>query len=87
MPHTPSAFKRMRQNAKRRIVNRSAKSTVKTALQKVTAAKGAEPAKLQPLLREAIRQLDKACASGVLHRNTAARRKSALMRLAAAKQP
>ncbi len=84
MPHTPSAFKRMRQHAKRRLYNRDVKSGLRTVLKKVAATvKGGDAAKIQADLREAIRQVDKAAAKGVLHRNTAARRKSSLMRLAA----
>lgn len=83
MPHTPSAYKRMRQFAKRNLYNRVVKSVVKTALHKFdVAAKAGDPAKTKAALIEAIGQLDKARLKGVLHRNTVARRKSALMRQA-----
>lgn len=84
MPHTPSAFKRMRQNAKRNLYNRAMKSAVQTALKKAQKAISGDATKAQAEVRAAISQLDKAVSKGVLHRNTVARRKSALMRLAAA---
>ena len=89
MPHTPSAFKRMRQNARRRLANRDVMSGIRTVLKKALAAiKGADAAKTKAELRSAVRQLDKASAKRVLHPNTAARRKSRLMRMAAsAKKP
>jgi small subunit ribosomal protein S20 len=84
MPHTHSAEKRMRQGASRRLRNRGIKSSLKTVLQAARAATGAAA---KDLIRDAIRQIDKAAAKGVLHRNTASRRKSALMRLGAAQKP
>ena len=75
-----SQIKRNRQNEKRRMRNRSISSEVKTrsssALQ--AAREGAEDT--EELLRAAIKKIDSAAAKGVLHRNTAARRKSRLTR-------
>jgi small subunit ribosomal protein S20 len=74
-------MKRIRQNEKRRLRNRAVRSKVRTALKSARTA----PAETQPAaVLEAIRTLDKAVSKGVLHRNTAARKKSALARRLAA---
>ncbi len=82
MPHTSSAAKRLRQNEKRRLRNRTVKSSVKTQVKKVMAL--AEKGSAEDLRKEvqvAVRKLDKAAAKGVIHRNLAARKKSQLARL------
>jgi small subunit ribosomal protein S20 len=74
-----SQIKRNRQNEKRRLRNKSVKSSLKTAIRKFnqTAATGdAESA--TALLRDAARKLDKAVSKGVIHKNQAANRKSAI---------
>lgn len=81
MANTKSAMKRIRQNEKRRLRNRAVRSKVRTALKSARTA----PAETQhAAVLEAIRTLDKAVSKGVLHRNTAARKKSALARRLAA---
>ncbi len=77
MANTKSAIKRMRQNERRRLRNRAVRSRVRGAVKTARAATGAE-AKAATI--EAIRALDKAVTKGVVHRNTAARKKSALAR-------
>ena len=82
MPHTPSAKKSLRQDAKRRLLNRAAKKAIKIQVKKVTEPDKNTPLdKLQVELRLAIKKLDKAAAKRVIHPNTAARRKSQLARL------
>lgn len=81
MANTKSALKRMRQNERRRLRNRAVRSTVRTA---VKVARATEGQAASAAILEAIRVLDKAAAKGVLHRNTAARKKSALARRLAA---
>ncbi len=81
MPNLPSAKKRMRVEEKRRIRNKSIKSTVRTEVTKARAAiatDATEPATIEAV-RAAISELDKAVTKGVIHRNNAARRKSRLM--------
>ncbi len=77
MANTKSAMKRMRQNERRRLRNRATRSKLRGAIKTARAAEGA--AKPTAVL-EAIRALDKAVSRGVVHRNTAARKKSALAR-------
>ena len=87
MAHTPSAFKRIRQNAKRQLRNKSLKSILKRALSSAeAAAKAGDAEKLKAAVNAAVRELDKSAYKGILHKNTAARRKSRLMRLASAKK-
>ena len=81
MANTKSAKKRIRQSERRRIRNRGVRSKVRTAVKLARSAQGAE---MRTTIEEAIRALDKAVSKGVLHRNTAARKKSALARRLAA---
>ena len=77
MANTKSAMKRNRQNERRRLRNRSLRTKLRGAIKTARAAEGAtQPA----AVLEAIRALDKAVSKGVVHRNTAARKKSALAR-------
>ena len=79
MPNTASAKKRMRQDAKRRARNRAIKSATKTQIRKFLAALGTGDLQAaQDQFRLAARALDRAVSRGVLHKNTAARRKSRL---------
>jgi small subunit ribosomal protein S20 len=80
MPNTKSAEKRLRQERKRRLYNRSVKSTVKTAIKKARLAI-ASGAQAEEAVRKAVSTLDRAVKKGVLHPNNAARRKSRLMKL------
>ena len=81
MANTKSAIKRMRQNERRRLRNRAVRSQLRTSIKLTRAAEG--PATPAGILA-AIRALDKAVSKGVLHRNTAARKKSSLARRLAA---
>jgi small subunit ribosomal protein S20 len=74
-----SQIKRNRQNEKRRLRNKSVKSSLKTAIRKFHEASDAgEVATATELMRAASRQLDKAVSKGVIHKNQAANRKSAI---------
>lgn len=75
-----SAQKRHRQSLKRRLINRSRKSTIKTFTKKAVVAvqTGAEDA--AELQRKAESLIDKAAKGSTLHKNTAARKKSRLAR-------
>ncbi len=83
MANTKSAMKRIRQAERRRLRNRAMRSKIRGAIKTARTAEGAgRPA----AILEAIRTLDKAVSKGIVHRNTAARKKSALARrLVAAK--
>lgn len=79
MPNHKSAEKRVRQNEKRRDVNRSNKGRLRTSIKKLRSTLATGDAKtVQELLPETISTIDKAVQKGVLHRNAAARYKSRL---------
>jgi small subunit ribosomal protein S20 len=69
----------MRQNERRRLRNRAVRSRVRSAIKVARTALGSGP-DAQSAVRDALRTLDKAVTKGVIHRNTAARKKSALAR-------
>lgn len=79
MANTKSALKRMRSNMRKRLRNRMILSRTRTALRRAREALAAGQPD-EALIREAISQLDRAAAKGVIHRNNAARRKSRLMK-------
>ncbi len=82
MPNNPAAAKRMRQEQKRRLHNRSVKSIVKTQITKArqAIASNASAETAEEAVRAAVSELDRAAKKGVIHRNNAARRKSRLMK-------
>lgn len=80
MANTRSAIKRMKQSEKRRQRNRAARSTIRSAVKTARGALAAPTGETKTVVRDAIRALDRAVTQGVLHRNTAARKKSALAR-------
>lgn len=79
MPNKKSAIKRVRTSERNRLYNRFWKSRCKTAVKRVLESVAAGDAELSAArLNEAQSIIDKAVVKGVMHRNTAARRKSAL---------
>jgi small subunit ribosomal protein S20 len=80
LANTRSARKRIRQNERRRLRNRAVRSAVRGSVKSAREALGGKSADSATAVREAIRALDRAVTQGVIHRNTAARRKSSLAR-------
>ena len=79
MANIKSQIKRNRQNERRRVRNKSARSTLKTTIKKVTAAvEQGDADSAEATRREAARALDKAASGKIIHKRTAARRKSRL---------
>jgi small subunit ribosomal protein S20 len=78
--NTRSARKRIKQNERRRLRNRAIRSQVRSAVKDARAVEPTPGAQARDTIREAIRTIDKAVSRGILHRNTAARKKSALAR-------
>ena len=79
MPNHKSAEKRVRQNEKRRAVNRSNRSDLRTQIKKLRSALTAsDKTQSQELLTPTVSAIDKAVNKGILHKNTAARYKSRL---------
>jgi small subunit ribosomal protein S20 len=74
-----SQEKRNRSNERRRLRNKSVKSSLHTAVRKFReAAEAGDKEKAAELLVSTSRQLDKAASKGVIHKNQAANKKSAL---------
>jgi small subunit ribosomal protein S20 len=79
-----SQIKRNRQNEARHLRNKSVKSALKTAVRHFReAADAGEAERAKVLAAEAGRKLDKAASAGVIHKNQAANRKSAIAKRAA----
>jgi len=82
-----SQIKRNKQNEKRRIRNRVARGSARTAVKKAQVQlESGQSEETKKSVLEAISVLDKAAQKGIIHKNNAARRKSRLMKsLATAK--
>jgi len=81
MPNSRSAKKRVKQDTKRRTLNREQRSELRTQVKKLRAAVAAGDAEAsRQELRRTVKALDQAAAKGLIHKNTAARVKSRLTR-------
>jgi small subunit ribosomal protein S20 len=81
MANIKSQIKRNRQNEAQRVRNKSINSSLKTSVKKVeTAATSGEDT--TDLMRQAQAKIDSAVSKGVLHKKTAARKKSRLAKRA-----
>jgi len=81
VPKTKSAKKRVEVIRKRTERNRRLKSALRTAIKRFEEALATGAVEeAQTRLRRALVAIDKAVTKGILHRNTAARKKSRLMR-------
>jgi small subunit ribosomal protein S20 len=84
MANIKSQIKRNLQNEKAHQRNKSVKSALKTAIRSFREAAAAGDAEqAQELAKVASRKLDKAASAGVIHKNQAANRKSAISKKAA----
>ena len=84
MANITSQMKRNRQNERRRLRNKSAKSEIKTRIKRFDQALAAGDVEaVSRTLRIAVKKLDQAASKGIIHKNKAANHKSALMRRAA----
>jgi len=79
MANTPQSKKRVRQNARRKAMNTTRRSRIRTFLRKVEEAIAAGDAQVaREALRTAQPELMRGVSKGVLHKNTAARKMSRL---------
>ena len=79
MANIKSQIKRNKQNEVRRQRNKAVKSALKTRVRHFhQAAESGDVAAATEAMRTACRELDKAASKGVIHKNQAANRKSAL---------
>ncbi len=84
MANIKSQIKRNKQNEKARVRNKATRSEVKTRIKATVTAAEAGADTTAADLRLACKRLDKAAAKGIIHKNQAANRKSALMKRALA---
>lgn len=79
MANHKSAEKRVRQNAKRKEINRSNRSKLRTSIKKLrTSVASHDKTGSVELLNPTVSLIDKAVNKGIIHKNTAARYKSRL---------
>ncbi|MBY7704986.1 30S ribosomal protein S20 [Vibrio harveyi] len=79
MANIKSQKKRVLTNEKSRLANRAFKSEIKTAIKKALAAKKANDANKEELVKTAVSLVDKGLKKGIFKDNKAAREKSRLM--------
>ena len=73
-----SAKKRIRTTARKRTINKSYESMIKTHYNKVLESEKKDEA--EKLYKEAVSIIDRGASKGVIHRNNASRKKAALTR-------
>lgn len=87
MANIKSQKKRNKQNEAKRLRNRVARGSTRTAVAKARTAVVEKQENSEELVLKAIIALDKAAQKGIIHKNNAARKKSHLMKkLSASKQ-
>ncbi|MCE2490911.1 MAG: 30S ribosomal protein S20 [Anaerolineae bacterium] len=81
MANSKSAQKRIRQNGKRQLRNRSHRNRARTLVKRARLEiEGGDVSSAEEATHVAMRDLDKAASKGVIHKRNAARRKSRLMK-------
>ena len=84
MANIKSQLKRIKTNEKARLRNKAVKSSLKTSVRRFReAADSGDRDTAVKAMTTASRELDKAASKGVIHKNQAANRKSAMARRAA----
>ncbi len=81
MPNIKSAKKRVLVNRTKAARNKSANTALKTAIKKAHVAVENNAADKEVAVKFAIKKVDQAAAKGLIHKNNAARKKSALAKL------
>ncbi len=80
MPNIKSAKKRVKVIAAKTAQNKTTKSALKTTIKKANTAIDTNAADKTEAVKVAIKKIDQATAKGLLHKNKAARNKSALVK-------
>ena len=79
VPNIKSAKKRVKVIEKKTLINQMHKTAMKTAIKKFEAAADAnDKDSITPLFNDAVKKIDKGVSQGIIHKNTAARKKSQL---------
>lgn len=76
MPNIKSAKKRVKVIAAKSVANKATKSNLKTVIKKADLAITNGAPESAEAVRVALKKIDQAAAKGILHKNTAARKKS-----------
>jgi small subunit ribosomal protein S20 len=74
MAHHKSAQKRIRSNERKRVRNHASKNEVKSLIRKVYSS--ADKTEAEKNLKSAVAKLDKAATKGIMHKNSASRKKA-----------
>ena len=80
MPNIKSAKKRVLVTETKTMQRKIANSALKTQIKKANAAIEANAEDKADVVRVTVKKIDQATAKGILHKNTAARKKSALVK-------
>lgn len=80
MPNIKSAAKRVNVSDKKRMINTSQKSALRTTIKRFETAVSESDPNSSSHYDNAVKALDKAAAKGVIHKNAAARKKSRLIK-------
>ncbi|MBQ1231026.1 MAG: 30S ribosomal protein S20 [Clostridia bacterium] len=80
MPNIKSAKKRVIVNENNAMRNKSVRSALRTAIKKADAAIAENAADKDIAVKAAVKSIDVATTKGILHKNNAARKKSALVK-------
>ena len=84
MPQRRNAIKELRKNRTRHMQNLDIKTDLKKTVKSFVTTASQDKTKAQDLLKELYKKMDKAAKRHVLHKKTAARRKSKFAKLLAA---
>ncbi|ANU12877.1 SSU ribosomal protein S20p [Planococcus halocryophilus Or1] len=80
MPNIKSAIKRVRTNETKNAQNSHVKSAMRSSIKKAESALTNKDDNANDTVKVAIQQVEKASSKGLIHKNTAARKKSRLMK-------
>ncbi len=80
MPNIKSAKKRVKVIAAKTLRNKSLNSSLKTSIKKANAAIDNNVNEKSEVVKVAVKKIDQAVSKGILHKNTAARKKSKLVK-------
>ncbi len=81
MPNIKSAIKRVKVTQSKTLRNVMAKSELKTSIRKCKESVEKNDANVAEVLKGTVKTIDKAAAKNLIHKNTAARRKSMLAKM------
>ncbi|TWT08268.1 30S ribosomal protein S20 [Planococcus sp. CPCC 101016] len=82
MPNIKSAIKRVRTNETKNAQNSHVKSAMRSSVKKAETALTNNDDNASDSVKAAIKQVEKAASKGLIHKNTAARKKARLMKQA-----